>query len=133
MNDGRIVSTDGLDIAADSMAHGVPRTAGRLVARPPVARSRRTPVPPRTRWSRITLDADRLHPLAAAALARTGLAAEIAVNPYRSIVARAVELVDATAEALDLVDAYRPPADAGRAVAAGSGQRRPGRPRRPAV
>ena len=62
--------------------------------------------------SRITLDADRLHPLAAAALARTGLAEEIRTNPYRSIVARAVELVDAVAEALDLIDAYQPPADA---------------------
>ena len=59
--------------------------------------------------ARVTLNADRLHPLAAAALARTGLAAEIAVNPYRSIVARAIELVDAAAEALDIIDAYQPP------------------------
>ena len=61
------------------------------------------------RWPAITLDADRLHPLAADALARTGLAAEIAVNPYRGIVARAIELVDATAEALDIIEAYQPP------------------------
>lgn len=59
--------------------------------------------------SRITLAADRLHPRAAEALASTGLAGEIRRNPFRSIVARAVELVHAAAEALDIIAAYRSP------------------------
>ena len=108
MNDGRIVSSDGLDLAATdwrsefseaqvSWSHalqargrdGMPYLLG------PIAR--------------ITLAGEQLHPTAAAALRRTGLAGEIAVNPFRSIVARAVELVDATAEALDIVEAYEQP------------------------
>ena len=36
--------------------------------------------------------------------------ARIRRNPYWSIAARAIELIDATAEALDIVDGYRPPA-----------------------
>jgi coenzyme F420-reducing hydrogenase alpha subunit len=60
--------------------------------------------------SRVTLDADRLHPRAAAALARLDLADRIALEPNWSIAARAVELVHAVAEAIDLVDAYEQPA-----------------------
>jgi sulfhydrogenase subunit alpha len=108
MNDGRIVSTDGLDLAATdwrsefseqqvAWSHALQSRGrdGRAYLLGPMAR--------------ITLAADQLHPEAAAALARTGLARAIAVNPYRSIVARAIELVDATAEALDIIDAYEPP------------------------
>jgi coenzyme F420-reducing hydrogenase alpha subunit len=51
--------------------------------------------------------ADRLHPRARAAAEAVGLPATVR-NPYRSIVVRAVELVHAFAEALDLVDAYAP-------------------------
>ena len=53
----------------------------------------------------------QLHPVARALLAETGLLETIRVNIFASIVARAVELVHATAEARDLVEAYRPPAD----------------------
>ena len=108
MNEGRIVSTDGLDIAATdwltefhesqvSWSHALQSRdrAGRPYLLGPA--------------SRLTLAADTLHPTAAAALAGTGLADEIRTNPYRSIVARAIELVDATAEALDIIDAYEPP------------------------
>ncbi len=107
MNEGRIVSNDGLDIAttdwrsefseqqvAWSNALQSRGRDGRAYLLGPMAR--------------ITLAGESLHPVAAAALARTGLAAEIAINPYRSIVARAIELVDATAEALDIIDAYEP-------------------------
>jgi coenzyme F420-reducing hydrogenase alpha subunit len=60
--------------------------------------------------SRVTLDADQLHPRASAALARLGLADAIAHEPNWSIAARAVELVHATATALDIVEGYEPPA-----------------------
>ncbi len=120
MNEGRIVSSDGLDLAATdwrtefseqqvgwSNALQARDHAGRPYLLGPMAR--------------ITLSGDRLHPTAAAALTRTGLAAEIAVNPYRSIVARAIELVHATAVALDLIEAYEPPADPGRPWTPGPG------------
>jgi sulfhydrogenase subunit alpha len=109
-NDGRIVSTDGLDLAPGAWAeafeeHHVEgsnalharRHDGSVYLLGPTAR--------------IALDADRLHPLAAEALAATGLADQIRVNIHRSIVARAVELLHACAEARDLIDGYRAPAE----------------------
>ena len=109
-NDGRIVSTDGLDIAPGawrdafeeqhlegSNALHARTTDGRVYLLGPTAR--------------LALAADQLHPLAAEALAATGLAGEIRTNIHRSIVARAVELLGALAEARDLVDAYRAPAE----------------------
>ncbi len=108
-NDGRIVSSDGLDLAPGAWGdafqeHHVEGTNalharthdGRAYLLGPTAR--------------ITLDADRLHPLAAEAYASTGLAGEIRSNVHRSIVARAVELLGACAEARDIIDAYRAPA-----------------------
>jgi coenzyme F420-reducing hydrogenase alpha subunit len=110
MNEGRTVSTDGLDLPPDgwrSAFHEVQvpwshalqarDAAGRPYLLGPI--------------SRVTLAAADLHPAAAAALARTGLAGEIATNPFRSIVARAIELVDAVAEAIEIIDAYEPPAE----------------------
>ncbi len=108
MNDGRIVSSDGLDLALTDWgaafhevqvpwsnalqsrtAEGLPYLLG------PSAR--------------IVLAADQLHPVAREALDRTGALESIRRNPYRSIVARAVELVHATAESLDIIDAYERP------------------------
>jgi sulfhydrogenase subunit alpha len=108
MNEGRIVSTDGLDLAPTEWRTAF---AEQQVGWSNALQSRGRDGQPYLLgpMARITLASDRLHPVAAAALASIGLAAEIAVNPYRSIVARAIELVDATAEALDIVDAYRPP------------------------
>jgi coenzyme F420-reducing hydrogenase alpha subunit len=109
-NDGRIVSTDGLDLAPGAWGdafeeHQVEGTNalharthdGRAYLLGPTAR--------------ITLAADQLHPLAAEALAATGLKDEIRVNIHRSIVARAVELLHACAEARDLIDGYQPPSE----------------------
>ena len=108
MNEGRIVSTDGLDLASTDWPaefhEGQVSWSHALQARDRADRPYL--VGPA---SRITLAADTLHPIAASALAGSGLADEIRTNPYRSIVARAIELVDATAEALDIVDAYQPP------------------------
>ena len=109
-NHGRIVSTDGLDLAIGdwgtafqefqiegSNALHARTHAGEAYLLGPTAR--------------IALDADSLHPLAAEALAATGLAEAIRTNIHRSIVARAVELLHACAEARDIIDGYTPPAE----------------------
>ncbi|MBX3248333.1 MAG: nickel-dependent hydrogenase large subunit [Myxococcales bacterium] len=58
--------------------------------------------------ARLHHHAERLHPAAAEVMAEVGLERSV-TNPYRSIVVRAVELVHAFAEALDLVEAYEEP------------------------
>ncbi|HET6820222.1 MAG TPA: Ni/Fe hydrogenase subunit alpha [Candidatus Limnocylindria bacterium] len=109
MNDGRIVSSDGLDIdppawpdafeerqvpwsnALQAVSHdGAPYLLG------PSAR--------------VALAGDTLHPLAADALRATALGGELATNVFRSIVARSVELLHALAEAADIVEVYSEPA-----------------------
>jgi sulfhydrogenase subunit alpha len=109
-NDGRIVSTDGLDLApgawADAFEEHHVEGSNALHARTHDGR-----VYLLGPTARIALDADRLHPLAAEALAATGLADQIRVNIHRSIVARAVELLHACAEARDMIDGYRAPAE----------------------
>jgi coenzyme F420-reducing hydrogenase alpha subunit len=108
MNVGRIVSSDGLNIASTdwrtafsehqvgwSNALQARGRDGRPYLLGPAAR--------------ISLASGQLHPMAAAALARTGLARQIERNPYWSIAARAVELVHACAEALEIIEAYEPP------------------------
>jgi sulfhydrogenase subunit alpha len=108
MNEGRIVSNDGLDIPIGSWREAFAedqvswsnalqaRThAGEVYLLGPSAR--------------VTLNADRLHPLAAEALASIGLADQIRRNPFWSIAARAIELVHAIAEAIDIIDAYHRP------------------------
>jgi sulfhydrogenase subunit alpha len=82
--------------------------------------------------ARVTLAHDQLHPLAREALAATGLGAELRTSVFRSIVARAVELLHAVAEAADIVDGYVPPAAARPRGPRGPAWR-PGRPRRRAA
>ena len=108
MNEGRIVSSDGLDLdpadwrdafeerqvpwsnALQAVSHdGVPYLLGAT--------------------ARVALAGSSLHPLAAEALRASGVGEELATNVFRSIVARAVELLHALAEAADIVDAYREP------------------------
>jgi coenzyme F420-reducing hydrogenase alpha subunit len=109
-NDGRIVSTDGLDLApgAWTEAFEEEHVEGTNALH---ARTRDGRVYLLGPTARLALAADRLHPLAAEALAASGLAGEIRTNIHRSIVARAVELLGALAEARDLIDAYRAPAE----------------------
>ena len=61
--------------------------------------------------ARLTLAGDGLHPLAAAALAEAGGVDLLRRNVFHSIVARAIEMVHATAEALDILDAWQRPAE----------------------
>jgi coenzyme F420-reducing hydrogenase alpha subunit len=108
-NDGRIVSNDGIDLRPSDWREAFheehhegsnalhARTAdGGVYLLGPAAR--------------VALAGEQLHSLAAEALRATGLVAHIRRNPYWSIAARAIELIGATAEALDIVDGYRPPA-----------------------
>jgi sulfhydrogenase subunit alpha len=109
LNEGRIVSTDGIDVPLwgwreafreeqheGSNALHARTTDGRTYMLGPSAR--------------VTLNADQLHPLAREALDASGLAGQIARNPYWSIAARAVELIHASASALEIVDSYEEPA-----------------------
>ncbi|HEX9043499.1 MAG TPA: Ni/Fe hydrogenase subunit alpha [Candidatus Limnocylindrales bacterium] len=110
-NDGRIVSNDGLDLPIDCwddafeerhLAHSnalhARTKAGEVYLLGPSAR--------------IVLAGEQLHPLAAAALARSGFAERIRTNIYWSIGARAIELLHACAEARDIVAGYRAPDEA---------------------
>ena len=110
MNDGRITSSDGIDLAPSDWgkafheeqvpwshalqahaADGIPYLLG------PTAR--------------VALAREQLHPIARAALDATGISSEdLRRNVFRSIVARAVELLHALAEASDIVAGYEPPA-----------------------
>ncbi|MBI2763567.1 MAG: nickel-dependent hydrogenase large subunit [Chloroflexi bacterium] len=108
LNDGRIVSSDGVDLAPpdwDEAFHEV------QVPWSNALQSRADDGLPYLLGpsARIVLAGEQLHPLAKEALARTGALDSIRRNPYRSIVARAVELVHVTAEALDIIDAYERP------------------------
>jgi coenzyme F420-reducing hydrogenase alpha subunit len=109
LNEGRIVSSDGIDVPLwgwrdafreehheGSNALHARTTDGRTYMLGPSAR--------------VTLNAAQLNPIAREALEKSGLAKQIARNPYWSIAARAVELIHASAEALAIVDAYEEPA-----------------------
>ncbi len=109
-NEGRIVSSDGLDI--DLGAWGDAFEEQHLEGTNALhARTHDGQVYLLGPTARVTLAAGQLHPLAAEALAETGLQEEIRTNIHRSIVARAVELLHACAEARDIIDAYQPPAE----------------------
>ncbi len=110
-NDGRIVSDDGIDIPlgawgtmfeehqveGSNALHARAKDGGGAHLLGPAAR--------------VTLTPETLHPIAGAALAASGMAPLIRTNIYASIVARAVELIHAFAEAIDLVETYAPPAE----------------------
>lgn len=107
MNAGRIVSTAGLDIAVrdfdahfeechvahSNALHARFRDGGHYFVGP---------------QARYNLNADRLGSLARAAAREAGLG-ERCDNPFRSIVVRAVETVEAFDLALRLIDDYREP------------------------
>jgi coenzyme F420-reducing hydrogenase alpha subunit len=108
MNDGRIVSTDGLDLAqADwQQAFREEQVEGTSALHARTHAGEAYLLGPS---ARIALAGDQLHPLARQALDASGQEAELATNVFRSILARAVELVHATAEARDILDRYQPP------------------------
>jgi sulfhydrogenase subunit alpha len=109
-SDGRIVSSDGLDLAPSHWdeAFEEQHVEGTNALH---ARTKDGRVYLLGPSARVTLTADRLHPLALEALEATGLRDQIRTNMHWSIVARAVELLHAVAEARDIIDGYAPPAE----------------------
>jgi len=110
-NDGRIVSSDGIDLAPsgwrDAFEEFQVEESNALHARARDGKGVYLLGPA----ARVVLASEQLHPVARELLAGTGMAETIRTNIYASIVARAVELVHAYAEALDIIDGYRPPAE----------------------
>ena len=108
-NDGRIVSNDGIDLPLTDWTKAFEEFqvegTNALHARSKDGKGPYLLGPA----ARVSLCADQLHPVARALLEETGMQDMIRTNIYASIVARAVELVHAIAEALDIIDAYRPP------------------------
>jgi len=104
---GRIVSDRGLDIAAAEFdAHVVEEHVEHSNALHARIRERGTYLTgPLARYA---LASERLRPLARDAAREAGLGA-VCENPFRSIVVRAVELVQACDEALAIVAAYEQP------------------------
>ncbi len=108
IDDGRIVSSEGLDIepAAWEIAFVEEQVPWSTALHARGRDGRHHLLGPS---ARIALNADRLHPLAAEALTRAGGSERVRREMFRSVIARAVELVHACAVALELVDGYRRP------------------------
>jgi coenzyme F420-reducing hydrogenase alpha subunit len=116
-NEGRIVSSRGLDIPVDDFEdhfleehvrhstalHGARRTSA--AERPESSAGQGYLVGPLARYN---LNADRLSPLAREAAREAGLG-PVCRNPFQSIVVRAVETLWAVDEALRIVADYEPP------------------------
>jgi len=122
MNEGRLVSTKGLDIdvhefGAHIHEHQVPYSTA-LQAQI-VGRGAYQSGP----LARFVQNADRLSPRALAAAARVGLDPACR-NPFRMLLARGVETIYALDEAIRIIEGYSPPAEASVPIAmrAGTGQ-----------
>jgi coenzyme F420-reducing hydrogenase alpha subunit len=107
LNEGRIVSSKGLDIAvADYEDHFIEEHVPHANALHSVHKGQGAfHVGPLARYS---LNFDRLPALAQEAARSAGLG-PVCRNPFKSIVVRAVELVFACHEALRIIDGYEPP------------------------
>jgi sulfhydrogenase subunit alpha len=107
MNEGHIVSSKGLDIAADQYErHFQEEQVARSTALHSVIVGRGAYlVGPLARYS---LNFDRLSPLAQSAATDAGLGPECR-NPFQSIIVRAVETLYACDEAIRIIEQYEPP------------------------
>jgi len=104
---GRVVSSAGLDIsAAEYDSHFHEEHVERSNALHSVTGDG-TPyhVGPMARFN---LNHEQLTPHAAAAATRAGLTAPV-INPFRSIIVRAIEIILSFEESLRIIDEYRPP------------------------
>lgn len=105
--DGRIVSNRGLDLAVQEWGdhfeerhvewsnalYAVTKARGSFMTGP---------------CARYSLGFDKLHPVAQRAAREAGLG-PVCTNPFKSIIVRSVELVQACEEALRIIDRYEPP------------------------
>lgn len=107
MNEGRIVSTGGLDIAVDAYLQ---HFSEEHVAHSTALHGRGPGLLPHTvgPLARYTLNHDRLTETARQVATDIGLG-EACRNPFQSIMVRAVEVVLACDEALRIVEEYEPP------------------------
>ena len=119
LESGRVVSSDGLDVAPAAFAD--------LVVEEHVARSTalQARLDGRLEYltgplARYALNSLQLPDLARRAATRAGLG-PVCTNPFQSIVVRAVEVVFACHEALRLVEDYEPPDPPAAMVSAGHG------------
>jgi len=104
VNEGRLVSTQGLDIAADEYRRHIQE------AHVPPSHALFSSVVGRGSFlvgplARLNLNRDRLSPRAATALALTGHAFPD-YNPFAGIIARAVELVQFIDDSLSIIERY---------------------------
>ncbi len=110
MNGGRIVSTKGLDVDVRELEdciceEQVPHSTALQAHLPARGPYKCGPL------ARFALNADHLSPRAAAAAERIGLDPSCR-NPYRSILVRGVEVVQALDEATRIIESYTPPTEA---------------------
>jgi coenzyme F420-reducing hydrogenase alpha subunit len=107
LNEGRIVSNRGLDIDAPEFEeHIVEQHVKHSNALHSVMRERGSyHVGPLARFN---LNHAQLTPQARSAAEKAGLTPPV-LNPFRSIIARAVELVFACEEAIRIIESYEPP------------------------
>jgi sulfhydrogenase subunit alpha len=107
LNEGRIVSSSGLDISPDEYQdHFVEQQVAHSNALHSFLRARGTYlVGPLARYA---INFDRLSPLAQEAARAAGLGS-VCRNPFRSVTVRAVEILYACDEALRLISTYEPP------------------------
>ncbi len=106
LNEGRFVSSRGLDIDVDDFeGHVHEEHAARSTALHATLDGEPYLVGPLARYA---LNFDRLSPLAQEAAREAGLG-KVCRNPFKSIIVRAVELVYACDEALRIIDQYEPP------------------------
>jgi len=106
-NEGRLVSSDGLDIPIDEYeAHFTEQHVEHSNALHSVFKGRGAyHVGPLARYS---LNFDRLSPLAQQAAREAGLE-PVCRNPFKSIIVRSVETLYACDEALRIIERYEPP------------------------
>jgi len=107
MNEGRVVSSKGLDIAIEEFSdyfveEHVPHSNALHVRRADGGSYYVGPL------ARVNLNLDKLSPMAQKALRESGIRFPN-YNPFVSIVARAIEVVHAFEEALQIVESYEQP------------------------
>jgi sulfhydrogenase subunit alpha len=110
MNEGRIVSTKGLDIEVRELEAVIREE------QTPYSTALRSRLLTRGTYTcgplaRFALNADHLAPRAATAARRVGLDPACR-NPFRSILVRGVEVVHALEEAIQIIEGYAPPPEA---------------------